>query len=62
LGCVHDRTSLLRSRLLLTGGPLKSFHVTFTAWDILPSSTGKEPHPSDFLPLVKSKTCTGDAH
>jgi Beta-lactamase len=42
--------------------PKEGLIVTFTAWDILPSSTGKEPHPSDFLPLVKSKTCTGDAH
>jgi hypothetical protein len=33
--------------------------VTLTAWDILPSSTGKEPTPADFLPLVKTKTCTG---
>jgi hypothetical protein len=35
--------------------------VTFTAWDILPNSTGKEPPPPDFLPAVKAKTCTGDA-
>jgi len=27
-------------------------------WDILPTSTGKELAPSDFLPLVKAKTCT----
>jgi CubicO group peptidase (beta-lactamase class C family) len=33
--------------------------VTFTAWDILPASTGKEPTPSDFLRLVKSN-CPGD--
>ncbi|MGA7925543.1 MAG: serine hydrolase [Candidatus Sulfotelmatobacter sp.] len=42
--------------------PKEDLIVTFTAWDILPSSTGREPPPSDFLPLVKTKTCTGDAH
>jgi hypothetical protein len=42
--------------------PKESLIVTFTAWDILPNSTGKEPRPSDFLPLVKAKTCTGGAH
>jgi CubicO group peptidase (beta-lactamase class C family) len=36
--------------------------VTFTAWDILPTSTGKEPTPSDFLPFEKTKTCTVDGH
>jgi hypothetical protein len=36
--------------------------VTFTMWDILPSSTGEEPPPADFLPLVKTKTCTRGAH
>jgi len=35
--------------------------VTFTMWDILPSSTGTDPTPSDFLPLVKTKTCLGGA-
>jgi CubicO group peptidase (beta-lactamase class C family) len=39
--------------------PEEGLIVTFTSWDILPSSTGKEPTPSDFLPLVKTKTCTG---
>lgn len=33
--------------------------VTITAWDILPNPPGKEPKPSDFLPLVKTKTCAG---
>jgi Beta-lactamase len=36
--------------------------VTFTGWDILPSSTGKEPMPPDFLALVKTKTCPDDSH
>jgi hypothetical protein len=40
--------------------PKESLIVTFTGWDILPNSTGKEPVPSDFLPAVKAKTCTGD--
>jgi CubicO group peptidase (beta-lactamase class C family) len=31
--------------------------VTFTMWDISPDSTGKEPAPSDFLPLARTKTC-----
>lgn len=36
--------------------------VTFTAWDILPNSTGKmEPIPSDVLPALKTETCAGDA-
>jgi CubicO group peptidase (beta-lactamase class C family) len=35
--------------------PKEDLIVTFTAWDILPSSTGREPSPSDFLPLVKTK-------
>jgi CubicO group peptidase (beta-lactamase class C family) len=42
--------------------PRENLIVTFTAWDILPTSTGKEPSPSDFLPLVKTKTCTGAGH
>ncbi len=42
--------------------PNEGLIVTFTGWDILPSSTGKEPIPSDFLPLVKTKTCAGDVH
>lgn len=40
--------------------PKDSLIVTFTGWDILPNSTGKEPVPSDFLLAVKAKTCTGD--
>ena len=42
--------------------PSESLIVTFTMWDILPSSTGTDPTPSDFLPLVKTKTCPGGAH
>jgi CubicO group peptidase (beta-lactamase class C family) len=42
--------------------PKEDLIVTFTAWDILPSSTGREPTPSDFLPLVKTKTCEGGTH
>jgi CubicO group peptidase (beta-lactamase class C family) len=42
--------------------PSEGLIVTSTAWDILPTSTGTEPMPSDFLHLVKNKTCTGDAH
>jgi hypothetical protein len=37
--------------------PNEGLIVTFTMWDILPSSTGTDPNPSDFLPLVKTKTC-----
>ena len=37
--------------------PKEGLIVIFTGWDILPSSTGKEPIPSDFLPAVKAKTC-----
>jgi CubicO group peptidase (beta-lactamase class C family)/tetratricopeptide (TPR) repeat protein len=32
--------------------------VTVTGWDVLPNSPGKEPKPLDFLPLVKTKTCS----
>ena len=42
--------------------PKESLIVTFTAWDILPNSSGKSPAPSDFLPAVKANTCTGAAH
>jgi CubicO group peptidase (beta-lactamase class C family) len=42
--------------------PKEGLIVTFTAWDILPNSTGKEPDPSDFLPAVKTKTCAGEGH
>jgi Beta-lactamase len=41
--------------------PKQGLIVTFTGWDILPSSTGKEPSPSDFLPLVKAETCPIEA-
>ena len=41
--------------------PNESLIVTFTAWDMLPTSTGKEPVPSDFLPIVKIKSCTSAA-
>jgi len=42
--------------------PKEDLIVTFTGWDILPNSTGKEPLPSDFLPAVRAKTCAGDVH
>jgi CubicO group peptidase (beta-lactamase class C family) len=42
--------------------PKESLIVTFTGWDILPNSTGKEPVPSHFLPAVKAKTCADDVH
>jgi CubicO group peptidase (beta-lactamase class C family) len=42
--------------------PNEGLIVTFTAWDILPTSTGKEPTPSDFLPFQKTKTCTAAGH
>jgi CubicO group peptidase (beta-lactamase class C family) len=42
--------------------PEEGLIVTVTAWDFLPSSTGKEPKPPDFLPLVKTKTCSDGAH
>jgi len=35
--------------------------VTFTAWDILPNSTGKEPQPSDVLSALTTMTCAGEA-
>jgi|HubBroStandDraft_4_1064222.scaffolds.fasta_scaffold29043_3 CubicO group peptidase (beta-lactamase class C family) len=41
--------------------PNEGLIVTFTMWDILPSSTGTDPTPSDFLPLVKTNTCPGGA-
>src|SRR4029077_241526 len=37
--------------------PKEGLIVTAAMWDILPTSTGKEVAPSDFLPLVKTKTC-----
>jgi CubicO group peptidase (beta-lactamase class C family) len=42
--------------------PKEGLIVTFTAWDILPNSTGKEPAPSDFLAAVKAKTCIDGVH
>jgi CubicO group peptidase (beta-lactamase class C family) len=42
--------------------PKEGLLVTFTTWDILSSSPGIETPPSDFLPLVKAKACTEDAH
>jgi len=42
--------------------PKEGLIVTFTAWDILPNSMGKDPEPSDFLGAVKSKSCGGGAH
>jgi hypothetical protein len=42
--------------------PREGLIVTFTMWDILPTSTGREPAPSDFLPLAKTKSCSGSAH
>jgi CubicO group peptidase (beta-lactamase class C family) len=42
--------------------PKEGLIVTFTAWDILPNSTGKEPVPSDFLPAVKAKPCADGVH
>jgi CubicO group peptidase (beta-lactamase class C family) len=37
--------------------PNEGLIVTVTMWDILPTSTGKELAPSDFLPAVKTSTC-----
>jgi len=42
--------------------PEEGLIVTYTMWDVLPESTGKWIVPSDFLPLVRTKTCTGDSH
>ena len=42
--------------------PKQGLIVTFTAWDILPSSTGHEPLRSDFLPAVKTTTCPAAVH
>jgi CubicO group peptidase (beta-lactamase class C family) len=42
--------------------PKEGLIVTVTMWDILPTSTGHELTPSDFLPLVRTKTCPSDAH
>ncbi len=37
--------------------PNEGLIVTVTMWDILPTSTGHELTPSDFLPLLKTKSC-----
>ncbi|HET6930692.1 MAG TPA: hypothetical protein VFI45_10260, partial [Candidatus Acidoferrum sp.] len=42
--------------------PKEGLIVTFTGWDILANSTGKEPLPVDFLPALKTKSCPGEAH
>jgi CubicO group peptidase (beta-lactamase class C family) len=42
--------------------PKEGLIVTFTAWDILPNSIGKEPAPPDFLAAVVVKDCTSLAH
>jgi CubicO group peptidase (beta-lactamase class C family) len=42
--------------------PNEGLIVTFTAWDILPTSTGKEPVPPDFLPAVKTQACPAVSH
>jgi len=38
--------------------PNEGLIVTVTMWDILPTSTGKELTPSDFLPALKTRACT----
>jgi hypothetical protein len=40
--------------------PNEAMIVTFTMWDLLPNSTGRDPTPSPFLALVKTKTCPSD--
>src|SRR5580692_9987259 len=42
--------------------PNEGLIVTVTMWDILPTSTGKELTPSDFLPALKTRTCTAAVH
>jgi CubicO group peptidase (beta-lactamase class C family) len=42
--------------------PKEGLIVTIAMWDILPTSTGMELAPSDFLPAVKSETCEVGAH
>jgi CubicO group peptidase (beta-lactamase class C family) len=37
--------------------PKEGLIVTVAMWDILPTSTGHELTPSDFLPAVKTQTC-----
>jgi hypothetical protein len=41
----------------LTVFPSEGLVVTVTMWDVLPTSTGHELTPFDFLPLLKTKTC-----
>jgi CubicO group peptidase (beta-lactamase class C family) len=42
--------------------PNEGLIVTVTMWDILPTSTGKELTPPDFLPAVKTRTCAAAVH
>jgi len=42
--------------------PNEAMIVTFTMWDILPTSTGRDPTPSPFRALVKTRTCPVAAH
>ena len=42
--------------------PKEGLIVTFTMWDILPNSTGKEPPAPDFLATVVAKDCASVAH
>jgi CubicO group peptidase (beta-lactamase class C family) len=42
--------------------PNEDLIVTFTMWDILPSSTGRDPTPSPFQALVKTRACPLAAH
>jgi CubicO group peptidase (beta-lactamase class C family) len=42
--------------------PAQGLIVTFTGWDILPNSNGKEPAPAEFLPALKTQTCEGGSH
>jgi CubicO group peptidase (beta-lactamase class C family) len=42
--------------------PREELIVTFTMWDIVPTSTGVEPEPAEFLRLVKAKTCLVSGH
>ena len=37
--------------------PHEDMIVTFTMWDILPSSTGRDPTPAPFLALAKTEGC-----
>jgi len=42
--------------------PEEGLIVTITGWDVIPTSPGTEPKPRDFLPLLSTKACSGDAH